>query len=113
MQNSRVLIVDDEQENLLLMEDLYRQHGAEVIKAHNGLEALALAEKDLPDLILLDVMMPGLDGYEVCRRIKDGEHTQRIPVIMVTGMGAMNNKLKGLDAGADDFLNKPVNSAEL
>ncbi|MBU4563384.1 MAG: response regulator [Desulfarculus sp.] len=113
MQNSRVLIVDDEQENLLLMEDLYRQHGAQVIKAHNGLEALNLAEKELPDLILLDVMMPGLDGYEVCRRIKDGEHTQRIPVIMVTGMGALNNKLKGLDAGADDFLSKPVNSAEL
>ena len=76
-------------------------------------QALEMARRALPDLVLLDVMMPGLDGYEICRRIKDDVATRRIPVIMITGLGDLDHKIKGLNAGADDFLTKPVNSAEL
>jgi len=113
MIQGKVLIVDDEPTNLLLMEELFHQQGATTVSAANGLDALRLARENRPDLILLDVMMPGMDGYEVCRNLKADETTRRIPVVMVTGLGALDDKLKGLEAGADDFLSKPVNAAEL
>ncbi len=113
MQNSRVLIVDDEPEILEVLGDLYQAHGAQVLSTADSRRALELARHENPDLVLLDVMMPGLDGYEICRRIKQTEATRRIPVIMVTGLGDLDHKLKGLNAGADDFLTKPVNAAEL
>ncbi|MFZ5584447.1 MAG: response regulator [Thermodesulfobacteriota bacterium] len=113
MIKGHVLIVDDEPTNLTLLEELFHQQGARTSSAGNGLDALRLAHENRPDLILLDVMMPGMDGYEVCRRLKADESTRRIPVVMVTGLGALDDKLKGLDAGADDFLSKPVNAAEL
>jgi response regulator RpfG family c-di-GMP phosphodiesterase len=113
MQNSRVLIVDDEPEIIQALGDLYRANGAEVLNSTDGRQALEIARREQPDLVLLDVMMPGIDGYEICQCIKDGERTRRIPVIMVTGLGDLGHKLKGLNAGADDFLTKPVNSSEL
>ena len=113
MQNSRVLIVDDEPEIIQALGDLYRANGAEVLNSTDGRQALEIARREQPDLVLLDVMMPGMDGYEICRCIKDSERTRRIPVIMVTGLGDLGHKLKGLNAGADDFLTKPVNSSEL
>ncbi len=113
MIKGHVLIVDDEPSNLELLDELFQQQGATASKASNGQEALRLAAERKPDLVLLDVMMPGMNGYEVCRRLKMDENTRRIPVIMVTGLGALEDKLEGLEAGADDFLAKPVNAAEL
>ncbi|MCB2185468.1 MAG: response regulator [Deltaproteobacteria bacterium] len=108
-----MLIVDDEASNLALMEELFAVHGARVEGVQEGATALTLARSQRPDLILLDIMMPGMDGYEVCRRLKADEATRRIPVVMITGLGQLDDKIKGLEAGADDFLSKPVNSAEL
>ena len=113
MQGTHVLIVDDEPGNLQLLRELYQRHGARVSEATDGPTALELARREPPDLVLLDVMMPGMDGYEVCRRLKADEATRRVPVVMVTGLDALNDKIKGLEAGADDFLSKPVNVAEL
>jgi response regulator RpfG family c-di-GMP phosphodiesterase len=113
MIKGHVLIVDDEPSNLHLMEELFHQHGATTVTAQSGEEALALAAERKPDLVLLDIMMPGMNGYEVCRKLKADDATRRIPVVMVTGLGALQDKLMGLEAGADDFLNKPVNAAEL
>lgn len=113
MKNAHVLIVDDELSNLELLRELFNLHGAHVSQATDGETALRLAREERPDLILLDVVMPGVDGYEVCRRLKSAEETRRLPVVMVTGLGALDDKIKGLDAGADDFLSKPVNAAEL
>ena len=113
MQNSRVLIVDDEPQVIQFLAELYQASGAEVLSCADGRQALEMARREQPDLVLLDVMMPGMDGYEICRALKEDERTQRIPVIMITGLGELDHKLKGLDAGADDFLTKPVNSTEL
>ncbi len=113
MKDAHILIVDDEPNNLELLRELFNLHGARVTQATDGETALRLAREERPDLILLDVVMPGMDGYEVCRRLKSAEETRRLPVVMVTGLGALDDKIKGLDAGADDFLSKPVNAAEL
>ncbi len=113
MIKAHVLIVDDEPTNLMLLEELFHQQGSQTTSAANGEQALALAREKKPDLVLLDVMMPGMNGYEVCRRLKADDLTRRIPVVMVTGLGALDDKIKGLEAGADDFLSKPVNAAEL
>jgi response regulator RpfG family c-di-GMP phosphodiesterase len=113
MHDAHVLIVDDEPANLELLRQLFDLHGARVSQATDGETALQLARELRPDLVLLDVVMPGMDGYEVCRRLKSEEATRRLPVVMVTGLGALDDKIKGLDAGADDFLSKPVNAAEL
>jgi response regulator RpfG family c-di-GMP phosphodiesterase len=113
MIKAHVLIVDDEPTNLMLLEELFHQQGAQTTSATSGEQALARARESKPDLVLLDVMMPGMNGYEVCRRLKSDDATRRIPVVMVTGLGALDDKIKGLEAGADDFLSKPVNAAEL
>ncbi|MFH1033336.1 MAG: response regulator [Pseudomonadota bacterium] len=113
MIKGHVLIVDDEPTNLMLMEELFHQQGARTSSARDGRTALDLAREHKPDIILLDVMMPGMNGYEVCRRLKEDEATRRIPVVMITGLGALDDKIRGLEAGADDFLSKPVNAAEL
>lgn len=113
MSNTRVLIVDDESGNIQLLEELFGLHGYEVLAATDGRQALEAARREKPDLVLLDVMMPGMDGFEVCRRLKADPATRRLPVVMVTGLGELDDKIKGLEAGADDFLSKPVNAAEL
>jgi putative two-component system response regulator len=108
-----ILVVDDERLNLRMLEDLLRREGYEVRTAVDGEEALEQVRQAPPDLILLDVMMPKLDGYEVCRRVKGNKDTVFIPIIMVTSLSRLEQKLKGIEAGADDFLTKPFNSAEL
>ncbi len=109
----RVLIVDDNVQNLILLETHLSNQGYEVVTARNGMEALEKIRKDSIDLVLLDVMMPGMDGYEVCRRIKENEETRIIPVVMVTALKEMEDKIRGIEAGADDFLSKPYNKLEL
>ena len=110
---ARVLIVDDIAANLLLLEAKLRAEYYEVALAGSGQEALALAERWNPDVILLDVMMPGMDGYEVCRRLKAEPATAHLPVVMVTALVDQAERVRGLEAGADDFLSKPVDDATL
>ena len=102
-----VLIVDDQAEGLEAMGEALRPLGFEVWLALDGETGLALARERQPDVILLDVMMPGIDGYEVCRRLKADEETRLVPVVFLTGLDSREARLKGLDAGAADFLNKP------
>jgi two-component system cell cycle sensor histidine kinase/response regulator CckA len=110
---ARVLIVDDERLNRQLLEVMLAPEGFVLQTATSGEETLILVEQQRPDLILLDVMMPGMDGYEVTRRIKDNPATKSIPIIMITAMNDRKAMLLGLTAGAEDFLSKPVDRAEL
>jgi putative two-component system response regulator len=109
----KILVVDDEPSNVRLLEAILLPLNYEVIKAFNGEDALNIVTKTDVDLILLDVMMPGMDGYEVCRRLKSNEQTRLIPVVMVTALENIEHKIKGIEAGADDFLTKPVNKLEI
>ncbi|MDR4497486.1 MAG: diguanylate cyclase [Candidatus Scalindua sp.] len=112
-QKPRILIVDDEPRNLKVLEALLLPLNYEVIKASNGEDVFSLVVKVDVDLILLDVMMPGMDGYEVCRRLKSSENTRLIPVVMLTALTDKEAKIKGIDAGADDFISKPPEKIEL
>lgn len=109
----KILIVDDEERNLRLLEIHLSAHGYKTLLAGDGREALDRVEAEKPDLILLDVMMPRLNGFEVCRILKKNEETRNIPVVMVTALEGREDKLTGLDSGADDFLTKPVDMIEL
>ena len=109
----RVLVVDDTPANVKLLEDLLGFHGYEVESASNGEDALAAMRSRTPDLVLLDVMMPGLSGYEVCRAMRADLHLAMLPVVMVTALEDRDERVKGIEAGADDFLSKPVNAPEL
>jgi len=104
----RVLVVDDEEQNRTLLRDPLEAQGYTVTEAVNGNEALEKAVQDSPDVILLDLMMPGLDGFEVCRRLKKQDATAPIPVLMITALSDRKVRLMGIQAGANDFLNKPV-----
>lgn len=110
---ARILIVDDEDRNLRLMAALLAPLGYAVEFAHDGEEALVKAEQTSPDLVLLDVMMPGLDGFEVARRLKEDVGTRIIPIVMVTALQDVESRVRALEAGADDFLTKPVDKIEL
>ncbi len=112
-QKSRILVVDDEELNLRLFEAFLESLDYEVVKAENGRKALSIIEKTEIDLVLLDVMMPELSGFEVCRIIKSREDTRLIPVILVTALHDLQAKVKGIEAGADDFISKPPNKFEL
>ncbi|WP_287153042.1 response regulator [Candidatus Solincola tengchongensis] len=108
-----ILVVDDEPVNLDLLKALLEPEGYLVITARNGEEALATMGPRKVDLVLLDILMPGLDGVEVCRRLKEGTSTAFIPVVMVTALDAVSDRVRAIDAGADDFLSKPVDRQEL
>jgi CheY-like chemotaxis protein/class 3 adenylate cyclase len=108
-----VLVVDDTPQNVRLLADLLAADGHRVSTAASGAEALAIVAGDTPDLVLLDVMMPGMSGYEVCRRLRSEEKTSLLPVVLVTALDPGEERIKGIEAGADDFLTKPVNQMEL
>lgn len=111
--NGRVLIVDDDIMNLKLFKAYLASEGYDIITAENGREALLLVNRNAPDVILLDVMMPDIDGFEVTRRLKRNGHTAGIPIIMVTALTDDESNKRGLAVGADEFLTKPVHKAEL
>ena len=110
--DATVLVVDDRPQNLRLLEAVLSPRGYTVLSASSGEAALELLEHRLPDVVLLDVMMPGLDGYETCRRIRADPATSFIPVVMVTASGDAE-KVRAIEAGADDFITKPLDQAEL
>jgi two-component system cell cycle response regulator len=110
---ARVLVVDDILSNVKLLEAKLSAEYFEVVSAFNGVDALARIAEHIPDIVLLDVMMPGMDGFEVCRRIKQNPKTAHVPVVMVTALDQPSDRVAGLDAGADDFLTKPVDDAAL
>ena len=109
----QILVVDDEDRNLRLMEAVLLPLGYEVAFARNGEDALAKVRETPVDVILLDIMMPGLDGFEVARLLKADEQTRIIPVVMVTALQEVDDRIRALEAGADDFLTKPVDKTEI
>ena len=108
-----VLIVDDNIKNLDLFKDFVESWGYETVTAQQGKDAIGLAERYLPDIILLDVMLPGMSGYEVCRELKENTKTQHIPVVMITVLNDIADRIHGYKIGADQFLVKPVDYNEL
>ena len=111
--SARILVVDDILPNVKLLEAKLSSEYYDVLTATSGEEALRRVVDDSPDIVLLDVMMPGMDGFEVCRKIKDNPSVAHIPVVMVTALTDSQDKVRGLEAGADDFLSKPVNDTAL
>jgi adenylate cyclase len=110
---AKVLVVDDTPNNVKLLADLLTVKGYAVATAANGADALAKVASEKPDLVLLDVMMPGLSGYDVCRRIRADAVTALLPVVLVTSLDPLQERVHGIEAGADDFLSKPINQPEL
>ena len=108
-----VLVVDDLPANVKLLELKLTNEYYDVVTAKDGFEALTQAKKHKPDLILLDVMMPGMDGFETCKKLKEDLEVSHIPVVMVTALSDISDRIKGLEAGADDFLTKPINDIAL
>ena len=108
-----ILVVDDQPQNIELLEAHLVPLGFEIVKASNGEEALGKVSDNQIDLILLDVMMPGMNGYEVCKKIKGDSENAFLPIVMLTALDNMEAKIEGLKAGADDFLNKPFQKIEL
>jgi CheY-like chemotaxis protein len=113
MAPTTVLVVDDEEKNQKLLRAVLSRENFEIVAASDGKAALASIDVRLPDLILLDVMMPGMNGFEVCRRLKQDARTQKIPVLMVTALKDKEDRIMALHAGADDFLSKPIDTTEL
>lgn len=110
---SRVLVIDDEADIVESLQVMLRKRGFEALCAADGASGLLLAQREKPDLILCDVMMPAMNGFEVCRQLKASSETNAIPVLLLTALNQMDDKIKGLDAGADDFITKPFNDSEL
>src|SRR5580658_5610174 len=110
---ARILVVDDNETNRDILVTRLEKNGYQTMQAADGEEALASAKKDLPDLILLDVEMPKLDGFEVCRRLKNDTAMPYIPIILCTARAASQDVVTGLDAGADEYLTKPIDQASL
>lgn len=111
--NSRILVVDDVELNRQLLEAHMISEGYQVESACNGQEALELVQAKAPDVILLDIQMPGIDGYQVCETLKGGENTRLIPIVMITALTQMEDKIRAIEAGADDFISKPFNKFEV
>ncbi len=112
-QISKILIADDHQRNRELLEAYLAEEDYEIVMANDGQQTLEVVSECLPDLILLDIMMPKLSGYEVCERLKNQDETRNIPILIVTALDEEGDIEKAVEAGCDDFLSKPVNSLEL
>ena len=110
---ARILVVDDTPMNVKLLEGVLAGHGYAVITAPSGAIALERVRDEHPDLVLLDVVMPEMSGYEVCRRLRAEDATRLLPVVMVTALDPVTERVKGIEVGADDFLTKPINQPEL
>jgi adenylate cyclase len=111
--SQKILVVDDTAVNVKLLADLLGAKGYDVATAASGKEALDKIEAEPPDIVLLDVMMPGMTGYEVCKKLRENRATATLPVVMVTALDPGQERVKGIEAGADDFLTKPINQPEL
>lgn len=109
----RILIVDDEPRNIRLLQGILYAEPYQVLSAKSGPEAWEIVQRDAPDVILLDIMMPGMSGYDLCRQIKSAPEYRMIPVVMVTALHEVSDRVRALEAGADDFLSKPVDASEL
>ena len=110
---AKLLIIEDEKDIVQALEYNLKKEGLEIHKAYDGLQGLRKATEIIPDLIILDLMLPGLDGLEVCRKIKKDPQTENIPVIMLTAKGTETDKVVGLEVGADDYITKPFSMREL
>lgn len=113
MDKARVLIVDDEKLNIKILKAMLFSEDYKLFVACSGGEAIRLVHDIHPDLILLDVMMPGISGFEVCRQLKQDEKTKTIPIVMLTALREKEHRVKAMEVGADDFLSKPVDNTEL
>jgi len=111
--SARILVVDDIEANVRLLEAKLAAEYYDVLTASDGPSALAIASSEQPDIVLLDVMMPGMDGFEVCRRLKEDPATRHIPVVLVTALDGRSDRIEGLEAGADEFLTKPIDDVLL
>ena len=111
--SARILVVDDIEANVRLLEAKLTAEYYEVLTAYDGPTALAIAASEKPDIVLLDVMMPGMDGFQVCRRLKDDPETRHVPVVLVTALDGRGDRIAGLEAGADEFLTKPIDDVML
>ncbi len=109
----KILVADDQEGNQILMKYILEKKGYEVLVASDGEEAIEVATEMDPDLVLMDVVMPGMDGYEACKILKDNPKTKNIPIVMITSLNDVTDKVKGLEVGADDFMSKPPNEVEL
>ncbi len=109
----KVLIVDDNKENIDLIAYFLKPQNYQILTALDGIEALEIVERDEPDIILLDIMLPKMDGFQVCERIKKDRKTQFIPIIMITALKELKDKIRSLEVGADDFISKPFENVEL
>jgi len=113
MSAPRVLVVDDNPQNVELLEAYLVPEKYDVVTAFDGVQAVERVEEGLPDIVLLDVMMPNMNGYEVCKKLKEDERTRFIPIVMITALKELEDKIRSIEAGADDFLTKPFNKLEL
>ncbi len=113
MLKQTILVVDDEQDLLDLIEYNLKKKDFEVLKAENGQEGIYLTKKNKPDLVLLDIMMPKMDGLEVCERMRMDPETKQIPIIFLTARGDEKTEIEGLDRGADDYITKPISTTKL
>lgn len=112
-QPARILVVEDAANDIRLLGTLLSEQGYGVSVARSGEEALDQLDREVPNLLLLDVILPGMSGYEVCQRLRTAPATRHVPVLMITALQPDEDRQRGLDAGADDFLVKPINRVEL
>ena len=112
-QHTKILCVDDDPVSRKLLRHVLSSWGCEIFEAKSGPEALEVIARESVDLVLLDVVMPGMDGYDVCKIIKGSEKTRNIPVVMITGLVSKEDRIKGIEAGAEEFLTKPFDTAEV
>jgi diguanylate cyclase (GGDEF)-like protein len=113
MFRKKILVIDDTELMVKLTTDILTEHGYEVVSANNGVDGIKMVASEKPDLVLLDVVMPGIDGFEVCKLLRKDESNNLIPIIMLTAQGNEEDKLAGLELGADDYITKPFNPREL